>query len=283
MVPLQVSKRRANSYFLVRHRRRRQTLHLFQRRVIGRLIVHLSVPRSVHSEFAVRQRLRHFHRRLVQMHRPDWIRRCSRPWAARQRFLEEMNPRAIRHRSRLQILSNSFVRFLRTRHTIRRWHSFRCHCTDHRRCLMRLRSVTIRPTRSRHLTHHRTHHLTRRLMHRLTRHLMHRLTRHLMHHLTRHLTHRLTRHLTHRPTRHLTHLPRFAPRFAPHSLGARTRGWFRSVESTQQPRWPAFERHVQVRPCAEFAYRLPESQVVLQAVAQLQSRRADSDTRRAWT
>jgi hypothetical protein len=242
-VPLQVSKRRANSYFLVRHRRRRQTLHLFQRRVIGRLIVHLSVPRLVHSEFAVRQRLRHLRRHLVQMHRPDWIRRCSRPWAARQRFLEEMNPRAIRHRSRLQILSNSFVRFLRTRHTIRRWHSFRCHCTDHRRCLMRSRSATIRRKRSR----------------------------------------RLMRHLTRHPMRHLTHLPRFAPRFAPHSLGARTRGWFRSVESTQQPRWPAFERHVQVRPCAEFAYRLPESQVVLQAVAQLQSRRADSDTRRAWT
>ena len=242
-MPLQVSKRRANSYFLVRHRRRRQTLHLFQRRVIGRLIVHLSVPRSVHSEFAVRQRLRHFHRRLVQMHRPDWIRRCSRPWAARQRFLEEMNPRAIRHRSRLQILSNSFVRFLRTRHTIRRWQSFRCHCTDHRRCLMRLRSVTIRPTRSRHLTHHRTHHLTRHLKRRLMRHL----------------------------------------RFAPHSLGARTCGWFRSVESTQRPRWPAFERHDQARSRAEFAYRLPGSQVVFRAVAQPQSRRADSDTRRAWT
>jgi hypothetical protein len=238
-----------------------------------------------------------------------------------------MNPRAIRHRSRLQILSNSFVRFLRTRHTIRRWQSFRCHCTDHRRCLMRLRSVTIRPTRSRHLTHHLTRHLTRHLTHHLTRHL----TRHLTHHLTRHLTHHptrhLTRHLTHRPTRHLTHRPTHHLkrhltrhlthhlthhltrrltrhlkrhlkrhlmrhlkrrlmrhlRFAPHSLGARTRGWFRSVESTQQPRWPAFERHVQVRPCAEFAYRLPESQVVLQAVAQLQSRRADSDTRRAWT
>jgi uncharacterized membrane protein YheB (UPF0754 family) len=277
------------------------------------------------------------------MHRPDWIRRCSRPWAARQRFLEEMNPRAIRHRSRLQILSNSFVRFLRTRHTIRRWHSFRCHCTDHRRCLMRLRSVTIRPTRSRHLTHHRTHHLTRRLMHRLTRHLMHRLTRHLMHRLTRHLMHRLTRHLMHRLTHHLTrhlthhrthhltrhlmrhlthhltrhlthHLTRHLThhlthhlkrrltrhlkrhlmrhlkrrlmrhlRFAPHSLGARTCGWFRSVESTQRPRWPAFERHDQARSRAEFAYRLPGSQVVFRAVAQPQSRRADSDTRRAWT
>jgi hypothetical protein len=241
------------------------------------------------------------------MHRPDWIRRCSRPWAARQRFLEEMNPRAIRHRSRLQILSNSFVRFLRTRHTIRRWQSFRCHCTDHRRCLMRLRSVTIRPTRSRHLTHHLTRHLTRHLTHHLTRHL----TRHLTHHLTRHLTHHptrhLTRHLTHRPTRHLTHRPTHHLkrhlkrhlmrhlmrhlkrrlmrhlRFAPHSLGARTCGWFRSVESTQRPRWPAFERHDQARSRAEFAYRLPGSQVVFRAVAQPQSRRADSDTRRAWT